>query len=113
MHTTRFDRSRDRGVEVCPRRRQCWCCFAGVLANRVTELLLGFQIHRVQPRHTRCVFFLCLTRNEKCQRKDRARANELELSGEEKVPGTLPMRTGEQHAQNCEKMLSRALRKME
>ena len=35
--------------------------------------------------------FLCVARNEMCLGKDRARADELELVGEEKVPSTLPM----------------------
>ena len=55
--------------------------------------------------NTHAHFFLCVTRNEMRHRKDRARADELDHSDEEKVPGTLPMRTGEQHAKTCERML--------
>ena len=59
-----------------------------------------------------CRFF-CVTRNERCQRKDCARANELELSGEEKVQAHFQCeRVKKQHAQNCERMLSCALSRM-
>ena len=64
------------------------------------------KIQSCSQFHDRRLLFLKRTRNERCQKKGSARANELELSGDEKVPGTLPMRTREQHAQNCERMLS-------
>ena len=67
----------------------------------------GYQCQSCPPHwHGRCRhtsrgrtsrLFFSMTRNEKCQSKGRARAHELEISGEEKVSGTHPMRTSNMH----------------
>ena len=88
----------------------------GQLRHSTLQVVLQL---RATPGHTCCKCGLVHpdfshSLNEKCQRKDRPRAKVSELSGEEEVPGTLPVRTvRKQYAQSCERMLSCALSRME
>ena len=71
-------------------------CVSSKLREFLTTQRVSGQDTSAQAKKKTLSF--SVTRNEGCQRKDRARANELEFSAEERMCQAHFQRMGEQHA---------------